>query len=52
MKTFKVIKTFESITEAEEKTGIFDGSISQVCLGKRNSAGGYYWKHVKKEEED
>ena len=37
-------EVFESASEASRKTGIHKGSISQVCLGKRKTAGGYHWK--------
>ena len=35
---------FPSINEAERQTGINISHISQCCLGKRRSAGGYYWR--------
>lgn len=41
-----VINTYDSITEASEKTGINRRSISSVCLGKRMQTGGYKWKYV------
>lgn len=37
---------FESAYDAHRKTGINRGSISQVCLGKRNIAGGLHWQFV------
>lgn len=37
-------EVFDSIHEAERKTGIRAQNISKVCLGKRNIAGGYHWK--------
>ena len=35
---------FESMSEAERKTGIYHGNISQVCLGKRKTAGRFHWR--------
>ncbi len=35
---------FGSMLEAERKTGISHGNISQVISGKRLTAGGYKWK--------
>ncbi|WP_042370319.1 NUMOD4 domain-containing protein [Bacteroides neonati] len=41
------IKTYKSQTEASKNTGVVRNSISQVCLGKYKTAGGYYWKFLK-----
>ena len=35
---------YESISQAEQATGIDRGSISHVCHGKYNIAGGYHWR--------
>lgn len=35
---------FDSIQDAERKTGIHAGNISAVCLDKRKTAGSYHWK--------
>lgn len=40
-----IINTYNSIAEAAEKTGINQSHISQVCQGKRKSAGGSVWKY-------
>lgn len=40
------INTYDSILEAERKTGIHNGSIASCCKGKRPTAGGYKWKYV------
>lgn len=37
------IATFESITESSLKTNVGISKISEVCLGKRRSAGGFLW---------
>lgn len=37
---------YESTREAERQTGIGHGAISQVCNGKRQSAGKYHWRFV------
>lgn len=39
------VATFPSASEAERKTGISNGNISSVCIGKRLSAGGFKWMH-------
>jgi hypothetical protein len=39
------IKTYFSMGEASEKTGIDRGSINNCCLGNRKSAGGYKWEY-------
>lgn len=41
----KIINTFYSIYDAEQKTGI--GHIYEVVQGKRRTAGGYEWKEIK-----
>lgn len=35
---------FGSTMDASRKTGINQSSISQVCQGKRKTAGGYHWQ--------
>lgn len=42
----KVINTFESLTEAENKTGISNISITGVCKGRRKSTHGYVFKYL------
>lgn len=37
---------FDSIHEAERKTGIYSQNISAVCNGKFKSAGGFHWKFL------
>lgn len=39
----ELIKRYNSVTEAERETGA--SNISECCLGKRKSAGGYIWQH-------
>lgn len=39
-----VIATYPSLKRAEEETQIHWTGISAVLRGKRNSAGGYYWR--------
>lgn len=38
--------SFNSIMDAENKTSINKGSISNCCLGKTKTAGGFNWKYV------
>lgn len=46
-KTDEVINVFESIADAAKHINYKQKSnISQVCLGKRNLCGGYYWKYI------
>jgi hypothetical protein len=40
------IKTWDSATDASKKLGVDFQGISQVCLGKRNSAYGFLWRFV------
>lgn len=35
---------FDSMMDAERQTGINNTHISQVCLGKRKTTGGYHWR--------
>lgn len=37
---------YESLSEAYKKTGISNGSIRYVCMGKRNHAGGFKWRYA------
>lgn len=39
-----VLNEFESMTQAEQKTGALAQNISSCCNGKRKSAGGYKWR--------
>ena len=45
----KYIQQFNSIKEAEYKTGISNKHISSVCKGSRNQTGGFKWLYVKKQ---
>lgn len=40
----KFIRKYKSINQAKQETGIC--KISQVCLGKRKTAGGFIWKYA------
>ncbi len=44
--TNKAIKTFNSVSEASDATGISRGSISNACTGIRKTAGGYIWRYI------
>ena len=39
-------EVFESAWDAQRKTGINQGHISKVCLGKRKTTGGYHWRFI------
>lgn len=42
-----VLNVYESRAEAEAKTGVNAGDISQCCGGTRKRAGGYMWRNIK-----
>ena len=42
--TLEILATYPSIYEAEQCTGVFH--ISDVCNGKRKTAGGFIWKFI------
>lgn len=37
--------TYPSVMEAERQTGISNGNITQVCNGRRKTAGKYHWRY-------
>lgn len=41
-----VVRTFDSVKEAANCTGIDASSINKVCKGDRKTAGGYRWEYV------
>lgn len=41
---------FSSTMDAERKTGINSGNISNCCLGRQKHAGGYSWKYATAED--
>ena len=43
--TGELLATFPSTHEAERVTGINQGHISECCIGKLKSAGGYIWRY-------
>lgn len=49
-KNMRKICIFNSTREAERKTGIEHSSISNVCKGRKHTAGGYIWEYYKEEE--
>ena len=46
----ELVCVFNSMKEASSKTGIYYNSISRCCMGIRNSAGGFIWKHYEDDE--
>ena len=38
---------FESLSDAERKTGILGETISRCCRGKQKTASGYHWEFIK-----
>lgn len=40
------IQTFESLTQAQQHTGIELHNISECCRGKTNTAGAYIWQYA------
>ena len=45
--TGDIIRQFDSIRTAHQKTGISESNISSVCRGNRRKAGGYSWRYEK-----
>lgn len=45
IKNNKILKKFYGLHDAERETGIKSSHISDCCLGKRKTAGGYNWKY-------
>ena len=43
--SFEVIGEYESLRDAERKTGISSKQIHKVCNGLRKTSGGYIWKY-------
>ena len=37
---------YESLADAERKTGILGETISRNCRGKQKSASGYHWRFI------
>ena len=46
MTTLKVVAEYESMLEAERKTGVHNSSIHRVLRGRYKHAGGFYWQLV------
>lgn len=42
----KTIEKFNSMMDAERKTGIKASNICKCCKGQRNHAGGYEWRYA------
>lgn len=45
-KSGEYLATYNSLTEASSICNTLKANISQCCLGKRPSAGGYKWKYI------
>ena len=45
-KSMNLIAVYQSMSEAERKTGIHQENICQYCQNKRPTAGGYIWKYA------
>ena len=41
----KELNTYKSVAEASRKTGLSKSSISRVCRGERQKAGGFIWRY-------
>lgn len=41
-----LINTYKNISDASRTTGIARQTISKVCNGICNTAGGYFWKKI------
>lgn len=44
--THQIIKIYNSISDASRDTGINLANISSVAKGRRQTAGGYFWKFI------
>lgn len=44
-KDLELIRVYDSISDAERKTGIYNPNIIKCCKGERRTAGGYIWKY-------
>lgn len=45
-KNNEILHFYPSAVQAEKETGVNRARISECCLGKIKSAGGYIWKHA------
>ena len=45
-KSYEKLGTFDSIIDAERKTGISNGNIGDCLHGRRKTAGGYIWEYA------
>lgn len=43
----ELIKTFNSMSDAERKTGVLNTAILKCCKGQIKQSGGYVWKYAK-----
>lgn len=41
-----ILATYKSIAKAGDDTGASKGAISNVCIGRQKTAGGFKWKYV------
>lgn len=46
LNTKQVLQTYETIALAARENNCDASGISKVCRGKRNKAGGYFWKYM------
>lgn len=46
------IKTYDSISQANIELKISNGKITEVCKGRRKTAGGYIWRYANEEGEE
>lgn len=37
---------YESLSDAEQKTGILGETISKCCRGKQKTASGFHWRFI------
>jgi HNH endonuclease/NUMOD1 domain len=52
LKTGKTINEFKSIKDAQKAVPTAASHLGDVCNGNRNSAGGFGWEFIEKEEEE
>lgn len=47
---WNLVAIYESLNEASRQTGVNQGNISAVCLGRYKTAGGFRWRYLKEDE--
>lgn len=51
-KNNKLIKEFETLSQAAKEIGVNTGRIVEVCKGRRDQIGGYQWRYLDQSSQD